>query len=158
MASAPFELVPSNKREFTYMKTSPSRLIWIGIAASLVGCGESPSQTSVTLEGDYRFATAPVGLDSPASECIVCHSIERGGSLRVAPGLWGIVGDRKARFPWYGYSKALATAGGDWTEDDLDAYLADPDGYLPGTSKTLIGISDPGERAELIAYLETLQD
>jgi cytochrome c len=141
------------------MKTLPTRLIWIGLAASLVGCSsESPSQSSVTVEGNYRFAAEPAGLDSPAAGCVVCHSIEKGGPLRVAPGLWGIVGDRKARFPWYGYSKALASAGGNWSEDDLDAYLTDPDGFLPGTSKTLIGIRDPGERAELIAYLETLKD
>lgn len=141
------------------MKTPPNRLLWIGIAAGLIGCGaESPSQSSVTVQGDYRFAATPVGLDSPAAGCVVCHSVEKAGSLRVAPSLWGIVGGKKARFPWYGYSKALANAGGNWTQEDLDAYLTDPDGYLPGTSKTLIGINDPGERADLIAYLETLRD
>ncbi len=76
----------------------------------------------------------------------------------MAPNLWGIVGNKKARFAWYGYSQALATADGNWTEEELDAYLSDPDDYLPGTSKTLIGISDAEERAKLIDYLKTLKD
>jgi cytochrome c2 len=141
------------------MKTLFSRLLWIGLTASLAACGpETPIESSVTMEGDNRFAAEPVGLDTPAARCVVCHSIEKGGPLRVAPNLWGIVGAEKARFPWYGYSQALATVGGNWTEEDLDAYLADPNGFLPGTSKTLVGISDPGQRAKLIAYLATLGD
>jgi cytochrome c len=141
------------------MNTLPIRLPWLGLTAILAACApETPSQSSVTVEGGYRFAADPVGVDTPAVGCLVCHSIEKGGPLRVAPNLWGIVGDRKARFLWYGYSRALATAGGDWTEKDLDAYLTNPDGFLPGTSKTLIGIADPQERADLIAYLATLHD
>lgn len=141
------------------MSTSPNHLAWIGLALSLTGCGpEPPSQSTVVVEGEDRFAAQPAGLDSPAAGCVVCHSIEKGGPLRVAPNLWDIVGDKKARFSWYGYSRALAGAGGTWTLEDLDAYLADPDRFLPGTSKTLIGIADPKERADLITYLETLKD
>jgi cytochrome c len=124
-----------------------------------MACGQEPaSRPSVTVEGEYRFSVEPAGLDSPASGCVVCHSIEKGGPLRVAPNLWGIVGDKKARFSWYGYSQALAFAGGYWNRDDLDAYLANPNGYLPGTSKTLIGMDDPGQRSELIDFLATLRD
>jgi len=39
----------------------------------------------------------------------------KGGPLRVAPNLWGIIGDKKARFPWYGYSRALAIVGVNWS-------------------------------------------
>jgi len=141
------------------MKTLRSTVVCIGLAALLTGCDREPAnQVAVIRDGGYRFPAEPAGLDSPAAGCVVCHSVERNGPLRVAPNLWGIVGDKKARFDWYGYSPALANAEGDWTEEDLDAYLTDPDRYLPGTSKTLIGIADPDERAELIAYLATLQD
>jgi cytochrome c len=141
------------------MKASPYRSISIGLTVCLMACGQEPaSRSSVTVEGGYRFSAEPAGLDSPASGCVVCHSIKKGGPLRVAPNLWGIVGDKKARFSWYGYSQALAGAGGYWNRDDLDAYLADPNGYLPGTSKTLIGMDDPGQRSELIDFLATLRD
>lgn len=141
------------------MKTPYIAVICFATAAALAGCDrETTNHASVTMKGDYRFPAEPAGLDSPAAGCVVCHSVERDGPLRVAPNLWGIVGDKKARFGWYGYSNALANAGGDWTEEDLDAYLTDPDSFLPGTSKTLIGIGDVGARSELIAYLKTLRD
>ncbi len=136
----------------------PSFLLWPMLALLLISCGSETETQSVTVEGGYRFPVEPAGLDSPAAGCVVCHSVAKGGPLRVAPNLWGIVGDKKARYGWYGYSRALANADGDWTEEDLDAYLTDPDGFLPGTSKTLIGIDDPGERAELITFLNTLRD
>jgi cytochrome c len=141
------------------MQTRTPKLIVLSLSVLLLtACDRETGTRSVTVEGDYRFAAVPAGLDSAAAQCVVCHSIEKGGPLRVAPNLWGIVGDAKARFPWYGYSPALATADGNWTDEDLDAYLSDPDGFLPGTTKTLIGIGDPDERSELIAFLKTLQD
>jgi cytochrome c2 len=104
--------------------------------------------------GRYRFEATPVGADGPLKRCVVCHSIETGGPLRVAPPLHGIVGARKARADWYAYSAALRKAGGDWTEADLDKFLTSPSKFLPGTSKTLIGIQDPKERADIIAALK----
>jgi cytochrome c len=121
------------------------------LLAGVIGCGEPAS------EGD-RYAAEPVGRGGPADECVVCHSLAKGGTLRSAPPLWGIVGAPKARFDWFGYSPALARAGGVWTEEELDAYLADPDAFLPGTKKSLIGIPDERERAEVIAFLASLAD
>jgi len=69
-----------------------------------------------------------------------------------------IVGAPKAREKGYGYSTALASAGGMWTQQDLNDYLAAPDKFLPGTKKTIIGLPKPKERAELIAFLATLKD
>ncbi len=124
-------------------KLATSALI---LLIALVGCG------AVGSEG-YRYAAQPVGRGGPADECVVCHSVEENGPLRSAPPLWGIVGADKARFEWYGYSLALAQAEGIWTEAALDEYLADPHAFLPGTAKTLIGIPDEQERADVIAYL-----
>jgi cytochrome c2 len=104
--------------------------------------------------GPYKFKATPVGADGPLKKCVVCHSIETGGPLRVAPPLHGIVGARKARADWYGYSPALQKAGGNWTEADLDKFLTSPSKFLPGTSKTIIGISDAKERADIIAALK----
>lgn len=137
---------------------APKIIIWSLAALMLISCGQETETQSVRVVDGYRFPNEPAGLDGPAAGCVVCHSVEKNGPLRVAPNLWGIVGDKKARFGWYGYSSALANASGDWTEQELDAYLTDPDRFLPGTSKTLIGIGNPGERAELIAYLKTLQN
>jgi cytochrome c len=45
-----------------------------------------------------------------------------------------------------------------WTEKDLNEYLTDPDKFLPGTKKTLIGIAGAEQRTELIDFLKTLRD
>lgn len=114
--------------------------------------------TPASTEEELRYAAKPVGLDGPAGQCVVCHSVEKGGPMRVAPNLWSIVGAPKARERGYGYSTALASAGGVWTQQDLNDYLAAPDKFLPGTKKTIIGLPKPKERAELITFLATLKD
>ena len=46
-----------------------------------------------------------VSLAGPAGQCVVCHSLEKGGPMRVASNPWSIVGAPKARMKGYGYSK-----------------------------------------------------
>lgn len=124
----------------------------------LLGCGEEMASNSLDVDDGNRYLALPVGSDTPVRGCVVCHSVEQNGPFRVAPTLWGIVGADKARHQWYGYSAALANADGVWSEQDLDQYLKDPDVFLPGTKKTLIGIADDQERGELIDYLGTLNN
>jgi len=103
------------------------------------------------------FTADPWGLDSPAGRCVVCHSLERSGAFRVAPNLWGIVGDEKARDrEWYAYSPALIRIGGTWTEEELDRFLADASAFAPGTTKS-IRVTDPEERQAIIEFLKRLQ-
>jgi len=128
-----------------------------GVAWTL-GMGVPRARSSVTGEGPYAYKARPVGADGPLSRCVVCHSVEPGGALRVAPPLNGIVGAPKARATWYGYSPALKAAGGVWSESDLDKFLAAPSKYLPGTTKTIIGVRDPDERARIIAALKANAD
>ena len=106
----------------------------------------------------YRYPSTPFGNDSAARKCVVCHSLEKNGPLRSAPNLWGIIGAPKARTQGYGYSVALAKADGVWTEEELSDYLNDPDKFMPGTKKTISGIPDDQERADIIDYLKTLHD
>jgi cytochrome c len=118
----------------------------------LVAAAYSPGGT------DYLVKRQPVGADGAAADCIVCHSVEKNGPARVAPNLWGIVGAPKARAEWFAYSAALRQAGGIWDTGSLDKFLADPHSYLPGTSKTILGVRDDKERRDVIAFLETLKD
>jgi len=129
------------------MKHAISTVIVVALLfATFGGCRDAGSAGA-------RYATVPVGRGGAADACVVCHSIEKNGPFRSAPPLWGIVGAPKARTRWFGYSRALAHKGGVWTPEELDQYLADPDAFLPGTSKTLSGIPDPEQRAAIIALL-----
>lgn len=105
-----------------------------------------------------QFPEQPWGYDTPAGRCVVCHSLEKGGPFRVAPNLWGIVGAEKARDKaWFSYSPELINKGGNWTEDELDAFLEDASAYMPGSTKS-IRVPDAEERAEIIDFLKTLAD
>jgi cytochrome c len=131
-------------------------LILATVAAVSWGLKEHPlAIAQEPAQATYRYEAMPVGADGALKDCVVCHSVERGGTLRAAPPLAGIVGAPKARSKWFGYSIALQKAGGTWTEPDLDKFLTSPSAFLPGTSKTILGYPDGKKRAEIIAALKT---
>ena len=102
---------------------------------------------------DFRFAPKAYGKDTVAGRCVVCHSIEKGGPPRYAPNLYGVIGDKKARkLGYFSYSSGLRRMGGTWTKEDLDKYLSNPQGFIPGTHKS-VAVADADERAKIIDFL-----
>lgn len=93
-------------------------------------------------------------------KCATCHVVKKDAPSTVAPNLWGIVGRPKGGHADFAakYSDALKGKGGDWTYEDLAAFIHKPKGYLPGTKMVFNGIKDNGDIANLIAYLRTLAD
>ena len=87
--------------------------------------------------------------------CAACHTLAP-GEHRTGPSLAGVFG-RKAGTAkgFHRYSEALGSADLVWREDTLDAFLADPRGFVPGNRMTFAGIEDAQARADLIAYLQT---
>ena len=105
-----------------------------------------------------RLAAAdPAKGQGAVKVCTSCHSFEEGGPNKVGPNLYGIVGEPIAEGRGgYAFSPALAEKGGEWTYDNLDAFLTSPRGWAPGTKMSFAGMSNPGQRADVIAYLRTL--
>jgi cytochrome c len=87
--------------------------------------------------------------------CINCHSTEIGVN-KIGPSLHGVVGREVAIVPDFIYSDALKATRKTWTEAELDAYLADPRGAMHGVKMFLKGLPDADQRADVIAYLKTL--
>ena len=93
-----------------------------------------------------------------ARKCAACHSFDKGGRKKVGPNLWNIVNAKRARSADFAYSESMSKAGGAWSYEELDAFLADPKRTVPGTKMAFAGLRKAQDRADVIAYLRSLSD
>ncbi len=85
--------------------------------------------------------------------CTACHSVEAGAPSAAGPNLHGIVGKVAGSAEGFPYSEALAAADFEWDATSLDAYLADPGGFLPGSEMDVGTVTDEAQRAAIVDYL-----
>ncbi len=89
--------------------------------------------------------------------CRSCHALEAGEN-GVGPYLYGVVGRDVGSADGFGYSGALGEVAEVWTPENLNGFLENPKGYAPGTSMSYNGMRKIEDRANLIAYLDSLDD
>jgi cytochrome c len=123
------------------------------------GGGAAPAAApSEPIEKLLQTASVEKG-QATAKQCQASHTFEKGGPNRVGPNLWNIVGDERGKGKnGFNFSAAMKAKGGEWTYDELNKFLANPRGYIPGTAMSFAGISRDQQRADVIAYLRTLSD
>lgn len=117
----------------------------------------APAAPAVPLPQLLAAANAEAGQKS-AKVCVTCHAFEKGAPNKTGPGLYGVVGRKIASHEGFAYSKALQEKGGDWSFDNLNAFLTSPKAFAPNTKMTFAGIAKPEDRANVIAYLRSLAD
>jgi cytochrome c len=89
--------------------------------------------------------------------CAACHIVTAEGRRGVGPTVFGVVGRKAGAVEGFRYSSAKRDANLVWTPETLDPYLTNPREFMPGTTMAFAGIRNAEERANVIAYLQTLK-
>ena len=119
--------------------------MWL-FAAGTVATAWLPSASADSAAGERVF-----------QRCFACHSVVAGEEGLPGPNLRGVIGRRAGTTPGFRYSPALIAAGAHglvWTRATLDAYLADPQRFLPGTEMAMPGLTVANDRRDVIDYLQ----
>jgi cytochrome c len=90
--------------------------------------------------------------------CVVCHTFNKGGANKIGPNLWDVTEEGIAAVPNYQFSAALeAHKGEKWVPEKLNEWLWKPQALMKGTKMTFVGFPKAQDRADVIAYLDTLK-
>ena len=113
-----------------------------------------------TLLAQPAIRSAEVNSDGEAlydRVCATCHNATVEGPRKLGPTMHGVVGRKVASVEGFRYSTAKRDADLVWTPDKLNPYLLNPREFMPGTTMAYAGLKNDTDRANVIAYLQTLK-
>ncbi|SUE42885.1 c-type cytochrome [Roseomonas gilardii] len=130
--------------------------------------GDAPAEAGAAAPAPYEVppiapllanANADTGRTLAQRQCGACHIFENNGRNGVGPNLYGIVGRPHAAVEGFNYSPAnKAEAGHVWDYEAINRFISAPARAMPGTRMAFAGLSNPQQRADVLAYLRTLSD
>jgi cytochrome c len=106
----------------------------------------------------YLASADPAKGEQVFKKCGACHNADKGGPNQLGPNLWGVLGEPIGKGRGFAFSDALSSVGGTWNWDNLSKWLTSPRKVAPGTKMTFAGLSDPVDRANVIAFLNKHSD
>lgn len=145
---------------FLLLHTAAGAIFHVGTDATAfvvpveAATGDSGGAAAVDVNALVAAADASKG-ESIFKKCAACHKID--GTNAVGPHLNGVVNRPVGSVADFaGYSDGMKSHGGDWTPEDLFHFLENPKKYLPGTKMSFAGLPKVEDRANVIAYLQSL--
>ena len=91
-------------------------------------------------------------------KCAACHSVLKGGSNKIGPALWGVIGKKAGSIGDYKYSKAMSEFNKTWNFETINTFLIKPKDYVKGTKMAYAGLKKGKDRASIILYLNEQSD
>ena len=131
----------------------------IAVAAELAGGG---SAEAADLPPDWGtvLKTADVSAgEAKVQVCKSCHMFDAAGTNNIGPGLWGVLGRKPGTHPGFAYSSGMTAFGAKqpiWDYEHVYEFIKGPQAYIDGTKMTYVGMKNPQDRVNVIAYLHTL--
>ena len=116
----------------------------VAMSVAMLGAGPALAQ------GD------PAAGKTAFNKCAACHAVTP-GTNKIGPSMHGVVGRKAAAVEGFAYSEPMKAYDVSWTQAELDKYLAAPREVVKGTKMIFAGLKNDTERANVIAYLETLK-
>jgi len=130
-------------------------------AAYVIEVEGDDSEAEAKEEGpsfEELLAQADVGKGAKVfSKCKACHKVEEGANA-TGPSLYGVVGRPIDGTDFASYTGALEQLGTTWNPETMNIFLTNPKKAAPGTSMSFAGLKKDSDRANLIAYLDSLDD
>jgi cytochrome c len=144
----------------------------LSIAGGMVFHSESPEKFGFPIEAAEEggaagaaevpiatlLATADVAKGAEVfKKCAACHTINQGGANGIGPNLYATLGEGVAEGKGgFAFTDALKSKGGKWDFDNMSAWLTSPRKFAPGTKMTFAGIGNGQDRANVIAYINSM--
>ena len=91
-------------------------------------------------------------------KCTACHSIDQGGSNKIGPALWGVLGRQAGSILNYKYSKGMVAHGKTWSFEEMNGFLIKPKDWIKGTKMSFVGLKNAKDRAAVILYMNENTD
>jgi len=93
-----------------------------------------------------------------AKICQTCHTFKKGEPNKIGPNLWDVTEEQIASVPGYSFSAALEKDKNEkWDPEKLNEWLHNPQSFAKGTKMTFAGFPKAQDRADVIAFLESLK-
>ena len=129
----------------------------IAVAADTGGAAEA-ADTPPDWGTVLKVADVSAGEEKTAA-CKSCHIFDAAGTNNIGPGLYGVVGRKPGSHPGFSYSAGMTAFSAKqpiWDYQHIYEFLKGPQAYIDGTKMTYVGLKNPQDRINVIAYLHTL--